>query len=81
MQRLAIYDMDKTITRKATFIPLLLYVMRNGARWRWLLLPFAMIVTLAFALKMIGRGRTKELNLAMAAGRRFDAAARLHVSA
>lgn len=39
MQRLAIYDMDKTITRVATWTPFLLHAVRARAPWRAALLP------------------------------------------
>ncbi len=39
MQRLAIYDMDKTITRAATWTPFLRHAVRARAPWRAALLP------------------------------------------
>ena len=39
MTELAIYDMDKTITRVSTYVPFLMHAMRKRAPWRALLLP------------------------------------------
>jgi HAD superfamily hydrolase (TIGR01490 family) len=68
--RLAIYDMDKTITRRATYTPFLLHAARRLAPWRLALLPVAGLLGLAFALKLIDRGKLKELNYRLLIGRR-----------
>lgn len=60
MQRLAIYDMDKTITRDATWMPFLMHAARAHAPWRLALLPAAGIATLGYALKLIDRGTLKQ---------------------
>ncbi|MHA6721648.1 HAD family hydrolase [Sphingomonas sp. RS2018] len=57
---LAIYDMDKTITRTPTWTPFLAFSMRGRARWRLALLPWAAIATLAYAAKLIDRARLKQ---------------------
>ena len=36
---LAIYDMDRTVTRRATYTPFLLHCAMRRAPWRLLLLP------------------------------------------
>lgn len=79
-QRFAIYDMDKTITRAATFGPFLAYAAPRIAPWRMLLLPFVGITTLAYSLKLIDRARLKEVNLGLMLGNRIDAARLLEVS-
>ncbi|MEA3034843.1 MAG: hypothetical protein QOH04_602 [Sphingomonadales bacterium] len=68
--RLAIYDMDKTITRRATYTPFLLHAARRLAPWRLVLLPIAGLLALAFALKLVDRGKLKELNYRLLIGRR-----------
>lgn len=78
---LAIYDMDKTITRKATFGPFIAHVIRHYHPWRVLLLPVMALVTLAYALKLISRSRLKEINLALLLGRRIDALAAARIAA
>jgi HAD superfamily hydrolase (TIGR01490 family) len=69
MQRLAIYDMDKTITRKATWLPFLIHAARTAAPWRLALLPAAGLATLGYGLKLFDRGRLKELTQALMLGR------------
>jgi len=68
--RLAVYDMDKTITRRATYTPFLLHAARRLAPWRLVLLPLAGLLALAYALKLIDRGKLKELNYRLLIGRR-----------
>ena len=69
MTELAIYDMDRTITRVATYTPFLLYAARRRAPWRLLLVPFVLLSMLAYVLKLIDRGRLKEINHALLLGR------------
>ena len=66
---LAIYDMDKTITRKATYTPFLLHACARLAPWRLLLLPLVGATLVAYALRLIERGRLKEWNYALLIGR------------
>ena len=58
----AIYDMDRTVTRHATYTPFLLHCALWRAPWRLLLLPFVIASMLAYVLKLIDRGRLKEIN-------------------
>ena len=44
MTDLAIYDMDRTVTRHATYTPFLLHCAMRRAPWRLLLLPFVIAV-------------------------------------
>jgi HAD superfamily hydrolase (TIGR01490 family) len=62
MTDLAIYDMDRTVTRHATYTPFLLHCALRQAPWRLLLLPAAILSMLAYVLKLIDRGRLKEIN-------------------
>lgn len=62
MTDLAIYDMDRTVTRYATYTPFLLHCAARRAPWRLLLIPFALLSMLAYAAKLIDRGRLKEIN-------------------
>lgn len=61
MHELAIYDMDRTITRNATYTPFLLHAARRLAPWRLLLVPVLLGAMLAYVLKRIDRGRLKEI--------------------
>ncbi len=58
----AIYDMDRTVTRHATYTPFLLHCALRRAPWRLLLLPFVIASMLAYVTKLIDRGRLKEIN-------------------
>jgi HAD superfamily hydrolase (TIGR01490 family) len=62
MTDLAIYDMDRTVTRRATYTPFLLHCAVRRAPWRLLLLPIAILSMLAYAVKLIDRGTLKEIN-------------------
>ena len=62
MTDFAIYDMDRTVTRRATYTPFLLHCALRRAQWRLLFLPFVIASMLAYAVKLIDRGRLKEIN-------------------
>jgi HAD superfamily phosphoserine phosphatase-like hydrolase len=66
---LAIYDMDRTVTRRATYTPFLIHAALKLAPWRLALLPLALLSMLGYALGLIGRGRLKEVNYALLVGR------------
>ncbi|WP_157215512.1 HAD family hydrolase [Flavisphingomonas formosensis] len=74
MIELAIYDMDRTITRRATYGPFLAYALRRRAPWRILFLPAVLCVSLAYALKLIDRARLKEINQTLLLGRHISPA-------
>jgi len=67
--RLAIYDMDRTVTRRATYTPFLVHAASRLAPWRLLLLPLAGLLTLAWAARLVGRERLKEWNYRLLIGR------------
>jgi HAD superfamily hydrolase (TIGR01490 family) len=62
MTDFAIYDMDRTVTQRATFTPFLIHCALRRAPWRLVLLPFVIASMLAYVLKIIDRGRLKEIN-------------------
>ena len=62
MTDFAIYDMDRTVTRHATYTPFLLHCALRRAPWRLLLIPFVILSMLAYVAKLIDRGRLKEIN-------------------
>ena len=70
MSDLAIYDMDRTVTRRATYTPFLLHCALRRAPWRLLLLPFVLVSMLAYVAKLIDRGRLKEINHRLLLGHR-----------
>ena len=62
VQEIAIYDMDRTITRTGTYTPFLIHAALARAPWRLLLLPVALLAMLGYALKLYTRARLKEIN-------------------
>lgn len=67
--QLAIYDMDKTITGKATYTAFLLHAGLRLAPWRMTLLPLVLLSLAAYGLRLIDRGRLKEWNYTLLIGR------------
>lgn len=61
MRNIAIYDMDKTITRRATWTPFLIHAAMARAPWRLALLPAAGLAGLAYLAKAIDRAKLKEV--------------------
>ncbi|MVW58198.1 HAD-IB family phosphatase [Sphingomonas chungangi] len=74
MTEIAIYDMDRTITRTGTYTPFLIHAALHRAPWRLLFLPFALLAMLGYALKMMTRARLKEINQSLLLGRRISRA-------
>lgn len=62
MIKLAIYDMDRTITRAGTYTPFLMYAALRLAPWRLVFAPLVPLVMLLYAMKIINRARLKEWN-------------------
>jgi HAD superfamily hydrolase (TIGR01490 family) len=62
MSDLAIYDMDRTVTRRATYTPFLLHCAVRRAPWRLIFLPLVLLSMLAYVAKLIGRAKLKEIN-------------------
>ena len=62
MSDLAIYDMDRTVTKRATYTPFLLHCAVRRAPWRLVFLPFVLLSMLAYAARLIDRARLKEIN-------------------
>ncbi len=68
MQMISIFDLDKTITRTATFGPFLIHAGRHRI-WRFLAFPEVLLTSLAYLVGLIGRARLKEINLGLVLGR------------
>jgi len=62
MHQLAIYDMDKTITRKPTWQSFLNHAVARRAPWRFVLYPLLLAPLAGFALGRTDRGRLKEMS-------------------
>lgn len=67
--QLAIYDMDRTITRKATYTPFLIHAARMLAPWRLVFAPLVILAMLAYLAGLVDRGRLKEINYNLLVGR------------
>lgn len=67
---LAIYDMDKTVTRRATYNGFLLHMAFNKSPWRLFLSPLLPVGLLLYALKFWDRARLKQFSQMLLIGRR-----------
>ena len=67
-QALAIYDMDKTVTRRPTYGPFLLHACLGLAPWRLLLAPALLVTGLLYGIRLIDRARLKEINYRLLVG-------------
>ncbi|HST35664.1 MAG TPA: HAD-IB family phosphatase [Allosphingosinicella sp.] len=65
---LAIYDMDKTVTRRPTYGAFLWHALWRLAPWRAVFAPLSALAALAYALKLIDRARLKEWNYRLLIG-------------
>lgn len=61
MSDLAVYDMDRTVTKRPTYTSFLLHCARNRAPARLLLLPFLVGPLAAYLVRLIDRARLKEI--------------------
>jgi len=62
MSDLAIYDMDRTVTKRPTYTPFLLHCAVRRSPLRLLFLPVVLLSMIAYGLSLIGRARLKEIN-------------------
>ena len=62
MSELAVYDMDRTVTRRPTYISFLLHCAVRRAPWRLLLFPLVALSLIAYGLRLIDRAKLKEIN-------------------
>lgn len=66
--RLAIYDMDRTVTFTGTYTGFLIHVARAMAPWRLVLFPCVLLLMLVYVMRLITRQRLKELNQGLMIG-------------
>lgn len=69
MQKLAIYDMDRTITVRGTYTPFLMHMVLTRAPWRLLLLPLLPFGFIAYGLKLLSREGLKTYNQRLLLGK------------
>ena len=62
MSDLAIYDMDRTVTKRPTYTPFLLHCAMRRAPWRLVFLPLVLLSMLAYVTWLIDRAKLKEIN-------------------
>ncbi len=71
--KLAIYDLDRTITRIGTYTPFLIFAARRRAIWRLLLLPVWIVLMLGYVAKIYDRKALKERGFLLLIGSRITA--------
>lgn len=71
MSNLAIYDMDRTVTKRPTYTPFLLHCALRRAPWRLLFLPIVLLSMIAYGMRLIDRARLKEINHHLLLGSRI----------
>lgn len=62
MSDLAIYDMDRTVTKRPTYTQFLLHCAIKRSPWRLVFLPLVLLSMLAYLTRLIDRARLKEIN-------------------
>ena len=71
MSDLAVYDMDRTVTRRPTYTPFLIHCALRRAPLRLLLLPAVVLAMLAYVTRLIDRAALKEFCQALLLGRKI----------
>ncbi|WP_373487012.1 HAD family hydrolase [Blastomonas sp.] len=66
--RIAIYDLDKTITVRPTYAAFLVFAALRLSPWRLPLLPLSALAGLGYLAKMLDRKALKQLNLRLLLG-------------
>jgi HAD superfamily hydrolase (TIGR01490 family) len=61
MTDLAVYDLDRTITRRATYTPFLIHCALRRQQWRLLFVPIVLVAMLAYGFGLFDRSRLKEI--------------------
>ncbi len=69
MQRIALYDLDRTVTRAPTFTPFLLHMAAGGTRLRLLGLPLWVLAMIGYKAGLYGRKQLKQFGLVLLVGR------------
>ncbi|WP_417608804.1 HAD family hydrolase [Parasphingorhabdus sp.] len=68
MQKISLYDMDRTITVRGTYTPFLFHMFLAREPWRLILLPLLPFGFIAYGLRLISRGQLKTFNQRMLLG-------------
>jgi HAD superfamily hydrolase (TIGR01490 family) len=75
MSDLAVYDLDRTITRRPTYTLFLLHCAMRRQQWRLIFAPVVILAMLAYAAGLFDRSRLKEICQALLIGRKVHAKA------
>lgn len=75
MQRIALYDLDRTVTRAPTFTPFLVHMAASGNPLRLLAVPLWVLAMLGYKAKFYGRKPLKQFGLRLLVGREVRNAA------
>ncbi len=73
MSNLAVYDLDRTITRRPTYTLFLLHCALRRQQWRLIFVPIVILAMLAYTLGLFDRGRLKEISQELLIGHRVHA--------
>jgi phosphatidylglycerophosphatase C len=68
LHHIAIYDLDSTLTRHATYTPFLAFAARRLHPWRLALLPVWIVMMLGHKAGLYGRAQLKQAGLRMLVG-------------
>ena len=74
MMKIALYDLDKTITKRPTYMSFLLHAAWRHEPWRLVFLPGLLLLFAGYLARTVDRGRLKELMQAMLLGPAVDSA-------
>jgi HAD superfamily hydrolase (TIGR01490 family) len=75
LQRIALYDLDRTVTRAPTFTPFLVHMAASGNPLRLLGVPLWVLAMLGYKAKLYGRKPLKQFGLRLLVGREVRSAA------
>ncbi len=70
--KIAIYDMDRTITVRGTYADFLRFMVMRLAPWRMVVAPALILTGLAYACRVLSRAQLKQVNLRIMLGPRLD---------
>lgn len=73
MSDLAVYDLDRTITKRPTYTPFLIHCALRRQQWRLVFVPLVVIAMLAYALGLFDRSRLKEICQSLLIGHKVHA--------
>ena len=65
---IAIYDLDRTLTRQATFTPFLIFAARRIVSWRLLCLPIWLLAMLGYRIGLYSRTSLKRFGMRLMTG-------------